>query len=115
MVAADVGSTDDPQALAFWQSSDVLGFSDYQRLFMFLEHADAAEKEAEVFLSTCARAVSSRIIRVARMTNYIKLHQSCQKDLVNPFHTYGLIDPYYRIDASRRPWIRPRSWQPGGP
>ena len=48
VVAADVGSTDDPQALAFWQSSDVLGFSDYQRLFMFLEHADAAEKEAEV-------------------------------------------------------------------
>lgn len=46
VVAADVGSTDDPQALAFWQSSDVLGFSDYQRLFMFLEHADAAEKEA---------------------------------------------------------------------
>ena len=46
MVAADVGSTDDPQALAFWQSSDVLGFSDYQRLFMFLEHADAAEQEA---------------------------------------------------------------------
>lgn len=46
VVAADVGSTDDPQALAFWQSSDVLGFSDYQRLFMFLEHADAAEQEA---------------------------------------------------------------------
>lgn len=46
MVAADVGSTDDPQALAFWQSSDVLGFSDYQRLFMFLEHGDAAEQEA---------------------------------------------------------------------
>lgn len=27
VVAADVGSTDDPQALAFWQSSDVLGTS----------------------------------------------------------------------------------------
>lgn len=51
--------------------------------------------------STCARAVSSRMIRVARMTNCIKLYQSCQKDLVNPFHTYGLIDPYYRIDAKR--------------
>lgn len=46
VVAADVGSTDDPQALAFWQSSDVLGFSDYQRLFMFLEHADTPEQEA---------------------------------------------------------------------
>lgn len=38
VVAGDIGSTDDPQALPFWQSSDVLGFSDYQRLFMFLEH-----------------------------------------------------------------------------
>ena len=46
VVAADVGSTDDPQALAFWQSSDVLGFSDYQRLFMFLEQADSEEQEA---------------------------------------------------------------------
>lgn len=63
VVAADVGSTDDPQALAFWQSSDVLGFSDYQRLFMFLEHADTPEQEAEssckancnasVFLAEC--------------------------------------------------------------
>ena len=49
VVAADVGSTDDPQALAFWQSSDVLGFSDYQRLFMFLEHADTAEQEAGTY------------------------------------------------------------------
>ncbi|CAE7571809.1 CHR24 [Symbiodinium natans] len=49
VVAADVGSTgstDDPQALAFWQSSDVLGFSDYQRLFMFLEQTDSEEQEA---------------------------------------------------------------------
>ena len=43
-----MGSTDDPQALAFWQSSDVLGFSDYQRLFMFLEQADSAEQEAAI-------------------------------------------------------------------
>lgn len=53
MVAADVGSTDDPQALAFWQSSDVLGFSDYQRLFMFLEHGDAAEQEAGELRELC--------------------------------------------------------------
>merc|ERR1711948_84456 len=26
VVAADVGSTDDPDAVPFWQSSDVLGF-----------------------------------------------------------------------------------------
>ena len=59
MVAADVGSTDDPQALAFWQSSDVLGFSDYQRLFMFLEHADAAEKEAFGEVNMCKDCIIS--------------------------------------------------------
>eukprot|EP00933_Yihiella_yeosuensis_P062594 TRINITY_DN6558_c0_g2_i1.p1 TRINITY_DN6558_c0_g2~~TRINITY_DN6558_c0_g2_i1.p1 ORF type:complete len:729 (-),score=161.63 TRINITY_DN6558_c0_g2_i1:160-2145(-) len=46
VVANDIGSTDDPSALAFWQSTDVLGFSDYQRLFMFLEQADKEELEA---------------------------------------------------------------------
>jgi len=46
VVASDIGSTDDPQALPFWQSSDVLGFSDYQRLFMYLERANQAEAEA---------------------------------------------------------------------
>lgn len=45
IVAGDIGSTDDPQALPFWQSSDVLGFSDYQRLFMFLEQAQKREEE----------------------------------------------------------------------
>mmetsp|Transcript_38899 Transcript_38899/g.70148 ORF Transcript_38899/g.70148 Transcript_38899/m.70148 type:complete len:992 (+) Transcript_38899:42-3017(+) len=47
VVAADVGETDDPDALTFWQSSDVLGFSDYQRLFMFLEQADKDEQQEE--------------------------------------------------------------------
>jgi len=47
VVAGDIGSTDDPQALPFWQSSDVLGFSDYQRLFMFLEQAQQRENEHE--------------------------------------------------------------------
>jgi len=46
VVAGDIGSTDDPQALPFWQSSDVLGFSDYQRLFMFLEQGNMAEDDA---------------------------------------------------------------------
>jgi len=46
VVAGDIGSTDDPQAMPFWQSSDVLGFSDYQRLFMFLEQADKEEEHA---------------------------------------------------------------------
>jgi superfamily II DNA/RNA helicase len=47
VVAADIGSTDDPAAMPFWQSSDVLGFSDYSRLFMYLEQAQKAEEEAE--------------------------------------------------------------------
>mmetsp|Transcript_37515 Transcript_37515/g.113355 ORF Transcript_37515/g.113355 Transcript_37515/m.113355 type:complete len:340 (-) Transcript_37515:85-1104(-) len=46
VVAGDIGSTDDPAALPFWQSSDVIGFSDYQRLFMFLEQAEQGEEEA---------------------------------------------------------------------
>mmetsp|Transcript_1644 Transcript_1644/g.3282 ORF Transcript_1644/g.3282 Transcript_1644/m.3282 type:complete len:831 (-) Transcript_1644:168-2660(-) len=45
VVASDIGSTDDPQALPFWQSSDVLGFSDYQRLFMFLEQSGKKEDQ----------------------------------------------------------------------
>lgn len=47
VVANDIGSTDDPDAMPFWQSSDVLGFSDYQRLFMYLEQTQKAEEEAE--------------------------------------------------------------------
>merc|ERR1719326_235360 len=45
VVANDIGSTDDPDAMLFWQSSDVLGFSDYQRLFMYLEQAQNKAKE----------------------------------------------------------------------
>merc|ERR1719326_329962 len=45
VVAGDIGSTDDPDAMPFWQSSDVLGFSDYSRLFMYLEQAQKAEEE----------------------------------------------------------------------
>eukprot|EP00930_Biecheleria_cincta_P005041 TRINITY_DN10596_c0_g1_i1.p1 TRINITY_DN10596_c0_g1~~TRINITY_DN10596_c0_g1_i1.p1 ORF type:complete len:983 (-),score=258.61 TRINITY_DN10596_c0_g1_i1:183-3050(-) len=48
VVAGDVGSTDDPEAAPFWQSQDVLGFSDYQRLFMFLEHADKEDEQQAV-------------------------------------------------------------------
>lgn len=47
VVAGDIGSTDDPQALPFWQSSDVLGFSDYQRLFMYLEQYQGGEEEVK--------------------------------------------------------------------
>merc|ERR1719379_2689774 len=46
VVASDIGSTDDEQALPFWQSSDVLGFSDYSRLFSFLEQAKREEEAA---------------------------------------------------------------------
>lgn len=47
VVTGDIGSTDDPQAFQFWQSSDVLGFSDYNRLFMYLEQSNWEEEEAE--------------------------------------------------------------------
>jgi len=58
VVAADVGSTDDPEATAFWQSQDVLGFSDYQRLFMFLEQA---EKEDGEQCGEHAKALSAKL------------------------------------------------------
>jgi hypothetical protein len=48
VVAGDIGSTDDPQALPFWQSSDVLGFSDYSRLFSFLEQAKREDEDSVV-------------------------------------------------------------------
>jgi len=47
IVASDIGSTDDPDAMPFWQSSDVLGFSDYSRLFMYLEQVQKGEDKAE--------------------------------------------------------------------
>eukprot|EP00932_Pfiesteria_piscicida_P011126 SRR837773.22235.p1 GENE.SRR837773.22235~~SRR837773.22235.p1 ORF type:complete len:187 (-),score=88.96 SRR837773.22235:1-492(-) len=47
VVMADVGDTQDTQAEAFWQSSDVEGFSDYNRLFMFLEHMKDADEAAQ--------------------------------------------------------------------
>jgi len=57
VVANDIGSTDDPQALPFWQSSDVLGFSDYQRLFMFLEQKEGEEEKAQ----EKAKALTARL------------------------------------------------------
>jgi hypothetical protein len=47
VVAGDIGSTDDADAMPFWQSSDVLGFSDYSRLFMYLEEAQKSEEDVE--------------------------------------------------------------------
>mmetsp|Transcript_18969 Transcript_18969/g.40753 ORF Transcript_18969/g.40753 Transcript_18969/m.40753 type:complete len:1467 (+) Transcript_18969:81-4481(+) len=66
VVAEDVGSTDDPAALPFWQSSDVLGFSDYQRLFMFLE--TAGEPEAEDDAAQQARELAEKL----RSEAYVK-------------------------------------------
>jgi len=67
VVAGDIGSTDDPQALPFWQSSDVLGFSDYQRLFMFLEQANKAEEEAV----QKAKALTARLKSEEYVTNQV--------------------------------------------
>lgn len=49
-VTADIGTPEEPdEAAIFWQSSDVTGFSDYHRLFMYHEESshevDAAEAE----------------------------------------------------------------------
>jgi len=65
VVAGDVGAPDDPQALPFWQSSDVVGFSDYQRLFMFLEQAQQREEEEAIHK---ARAATARL----RSEEYMK-------------------------------------------
>jgi len=65
VVAGDVGTPDDPQALPFWQSSDVVGFSDYQRLFMFLEQAQQREEEEAI---QKARAATARL----RSEEYLK-------------------------------------------
>jgi len=46
VVAGDIG-TEDPEAQPFWQGADVLGFTDYQRLFMFLEQAQLEADEEE--------------------------------------------------------------------
>merc|ERR1719506_3306594 len=58
VVAGDIGSTDDPDAMPFWQSSDVLGFSDYQRLFMYLEQM---EKNAEEKAETRAKEITEKL------------------------------------------------------
>lgn len=43
VVAGDVGGTDDPDALPFWQSTDVMGFSDCTRLLAFVEQSQEAD------------------------------------------------------------------------
>jgi len=62
VVAGDVGGTEDPNALAFWQSSDVLGFSDYDKLFLYLEQVKKEElKGDEGDAGDKARALSESL------------------------------------------------------
>eukprot|EP00928_Gymnodinium_smaydae_P033867 TRINITY_DN2413_c0_g11_i1.p1 TRINITY_DN2413_c0_g11~~TRINITY_DN2413_c0_g11_i1.p1 ORF type:complete len:1021 (-),score=217.97 TRINITY_DN2413_c0_g11_i1:654-3350(-) len=68
-VAADVGGTDDEQALAFWQSSDVLGFSDYEKLFAYLEQSQSERPEEDV--TERARELSERLRTEAYKTNQV--------------------------------------------
>jgi SNF2 family DNA or RNA helicase len=68
VVACDIGSTDDPQALPFWQSSDVLGFSDYSRLFSFLEQAKKEEDEKE----NGALVHAKRKVDILKNEEYVK-------------------------------------------
>ncbi|CAK0872695.1 unnamed protein product [Prorocentrum cordatum] len=75
VVASDIGNTDDEDALAFWQSSDVLGFSDYQRLFMFLEQAREGEEDAvQQAKEMAARLKSEEYIKDQVVDNKWKRH-----------------------------------------
>merc|ERR1740138_1939156 len=68
VVAADIGSTDDPDAMPFWQSSDVLGFSDYSRLFMYLEQAQKAEEDVE----SKAKQMTDKLCNEEYKTNQVR-------------------------------------------
>eukprot|EP00929_Paragymnodinium_shiwhaense_P041736 TRINITY_DN21679_c0_g1_i1.p1 TRINITY_DN21679_c0_g1~~TRINITY_DN21679_c0_g1_i1.p1 ORF type:complete len:125 (+),score=44.33 TRINITY_DN21679_c0_g1_i1:109-483(+) len=62
VVAGDVGSPEDAAAESFWQSSDMLGFSDYDKLFMYLEEAHTTEVVADgESLEEKARAISEHL------------------------------------------------------
>jgi len=56
-VMEDVGDPEEAEASPFWQSSDLLGFSDNQRVFMYLEHAQEAQEDAE----EKAKAIAARL------------------------------------------------------
>eukprot|EP00927_Polykrikos_kofoidii_P064604 TRINITY_DN5999_c0_g1_i2.p1 TRINITY_DN5999_c0_g1~~TRINITY_DN5999_c0_g1_i2.p1 ORF type:complete len:1235 (+),score=293.63 TRINITY_DN5999_c0_g1_i2:388-3705(+) len=61
VVANDVGGTDDPAALPFWQSSDVLGFSDYEKLFMYLEQVQNSDGGASEDVEEKARQIAQKL------------------------------------------------------
>jgi len=56
---SDIGGTDDPQALQFWQSTDVLGFSDYAKLF---EHLGQMSQQPEEEAVEKAKALASSLL-----------------------------------------------------
>jgi len=60
VVSADFGSPDDPEAAGFWQSPDIQGFSDYQRLFMYLERAQKSDHDVEE-AEQHARSIAARL------------------------------------------------------
>jgi len=64
VVSGDVGATNDPQAIGFWTSSDVIGFSDYEKLFQYLE----TSQQSEVDVEEKARAISEKL----RSEEYVK-------------------------------------------
>merc|ERR1719321_1250091 len=60
-VQQDVGSPDDEEA-SFWRSTDILGFSDYQKLFTKLEEVNRGEDgEDEVNALHLAQAMVERL------------------------------------------------------
>merc|ERR1712137_1400346 len=56
-VMEDVGEPEEAEASPFWHSADLLGFSDNQRVFMYLEHAQTAQEDAE----EKAKAMAARL------------------------------------------------------
>lgn len=98
VVAADVGSTDNEQALAFWQSSDILGFSDYQRLFMFLEQGEAPEEEAaeqaRELAARCRKKLLSLLGARLKSEEYVKDQVIQGKWRGDRFAKENVFEPY---------------------
>lgn len=90
-VAGDIGSTEDPDALPFWQSSDVLGFSDYQRLFMYLEQAQKPGEQVE----SRAKEMSSKLCNEEYNKNQViegKLRNKKDQENVAPQENVENLD-----------------------
>lgn len=90
VVAGDVGSTDDPESMAFWQSQDVLGFSDYQRLFMFLEQTDKEDEEAvEQARESTAKLKNEEYVKDQCFQRRVRAGRELAKENLSPQESAG--------------------------